>query len=121
MKAIILTATFLMTSFIGQSQFVERVEINSYAKLYREWYEIDLPNFKGVKYITSDEFWIKSYLEEFLSKDGISIKKPDERLFRNGKVFYMEWTYKQSDGRMVLVAYVYNSTNSCDISIQYLD
>jgi hypothetical protein len=124
MKAIILTATFLVTSFIGQSQknqFVTLVDNEYYVQVDREWYKIDLPEFQNIKYITSDEYWIKSYLEEILSKDGISIKKPDERLFRNGKVFYMEWVYKQSDGRTIFVAYVYNSVDSCDISIQYLD
>jgi hypothetical protein len=124
MKAIILTAAFLMTSFIGQSQknqFVTLVDNQSYVQVDREWYKIDLPGFEEIKYITSDEVWIKSYLEEILSKDGISIKKPDEKLFRNGKVFYMEWIYKQSDGREIIVAYVYNSKFSCDISIEYLE
>lgn len=119
MKAIILTAAFLMTSFIGKSQFVKEVKNFSYVQ--KEWYEIDGSDFEGVKYITSDEVWIKSYLEDMLAQDSISIKKPDVKQTKGGKIVYMAWEYKKSDGRTVFVSYVYNSIYSCDISIQYID
>lgn len=121
MKAIILTVAILMTSFISksQNQFVKKVEYNNY--IQKEWYEINGDEFDGVKYITSDEVWIKSYLEDMLSKDSISIKKPDIKQIKNGKIIYMAWEYKQLDGRTIFVSYVYNSTLSCDISVQYID
>jgi hypothetical protein len=119
MKAIILTAAFLMTSFIGKSQFVKEVKNNSYVQ--KEWYEISGADFDGVKYITSDEVWIKSYLEDMLSQDSISIKKPDVKQIKNGRIVYMAWEYEKSDGKKVFVSYVYNSMYSCDISVQYID
>ena len=121
MKAIILTASILMTSFIGksQNQFVEKVEFNNYVQ--EEWYQIDGEDFEGVNYITSSDIWIKNYLEEYLKQDGISIKKPNIKQVKKGVVVYMAWEYKKSDGRTIYVSYVYNSMNSCDMSFQYLD
>ena len=121
MKAIILTAAVLMTSFIGksQNQFTEKVEYNGYVQ--KEWYQIEGEDFEGVNYMTSTDIWIKYYLEDFLKKDGISIKKPNIKQVKKGIVVYMAWEYKQTDGRTIYVSYVYNSIYSCDISFQYLD
>jgi hypothetical protein len=121
MKAIILTAAVLMISFIGksQNQFIKKIENKKYVE--REWYQIEGEDFEGVNYITSSDIWILQHLEEFLKKDGISIKKPNIKQVKKGIIVFMAWEYKQSDGRTIFVSYVYNSMNNCDMSFEYID
>jgi len=117
MKSIILTIGFVLTSMVAMSQYVETVRGEFPLE---EWYELPGEEFKGVKYISSTDEWIKEYLKEMLAEDSISIEKPDIIKRKNTEVFYMEWNYKTLDGHEVNVSYINNGFIS-DISFYQFD
>jgi hypothetical protein len=118
MKSIILTIGFVLTSMVAMSQYVETVREWDFP--LQEWYEIPGEQFEGVKYITSDDKWIKNYLKEMLAEDSVSISKPDTIQREHGVIIYMEWNYKTLDGHEVNVSYINNGFIS-DISFYYFD
>ena len=118
MKSIILTIGFVLTSMVAMSQHVETMSALDFP--LQEWYELPGEEFKGVKYITSNDEWIKTYLKEMLAEDNISINKPDTTEKENGVVTYMTWRYKTLDGHNVFVSYVNNDFIS-DIAFYYFD
>lgn len=117
MKAIILTIGFVLTSMVAMSQYVETIRGEFPME---EWYTLPGEEFAGVQYITSDDEWIKSYLENLLKEDNISIDKPEKVEKQNGKIIYMEWNYTTSEGDDVNVSYINNGSIS-DISFYYFE
>lgn len=117
MKAIILTIGFVLTSMVAMSQYVETIRGEFPLE---EWYELPGEDFVGMRYITSDDEWIKTYLKNLLEEDNMSIDNPEIVESDNGKIVYMEWNYKTKEGDEVNVSYINNGTLS-DISFYYFE
>jgi hypothetical protein len=118
MKSIILTIGLVLTSMVAMSQNVKTVSPDEIP--LEQWYEVAGDDYEGVRYITSNDEWIKVYLKEMLEEDNISINKPDTTEKENGVVIYMTWRYKTLDGHNVFVSYLKNKSDS-DIAFYYFD
>jgi hypothetical protein len=103
---------------VAMSQYVKTKSADEIP--LEQWYEVAGDEYRGVRYMTSNDEWIKTYLKEMLAEDNISIDKPGTIEKEDGVVTYMQWRYKTLDGHNVFVSYLKN-VESSDIAFYYFD